>query len=158
MSSSTTFRATTRSRVGGAVLAGIAAFGLVGASAASLGGITSSSLGADVGVVASCDTDGVTVTFTNAYDATLGRYQATGVTVGGMNAACTGKALNLTLKDAAGGSLGSLSTESGRGSIPSSRLARFGEILLTFPGQLPIGLDGECCSSSRIRAPGGAFW
>ncbi len=123
MSSSTTFRATTRSRVGGAVLAGIAAFGLVGASAASLGGITSSSLGADVGVVASCDTDGVTVTFTNAYDATLGRYQATGVTVGGMNAACTGKALNLTLKDAAGGSLGSLSTASVSGATAAMTFA-----------------------------------
>ena len=71
-----------------ALPAAVAAMGLATASAASLGGITSSSYGADVGVVSSCDTDGVTVAFTNSYDASLGRYQTTAVTVSGIAAAC----------------------------------------------------------------------
>ena len=96
-----------RKRIAAAVIAGIAALGVVGASAASLGGITSNSLGADTVVVGSCDTDGVTLAYTNAYDATLGRYQTTTVTVSGIAAACAGKSLALTLKDSGGVSLGS---------------------------------------------------
>ena len=68
--------------------------------------------GADVGVVSSCDTDGVTVAFTNGYDATLGRYQTTAVTVSGIAAACASKALALTLKDGSGASLGTGSVAS----------------------------------------------
>ena len=89
-----------------AVVAGIAAISATRASAASLGGVTSASYGADVGVVGSCDTDGVSLAFTNTYDSTLGRYQTTTVTVSGVNAACAAKSLILTLKDAAGASLG----------------------------------------------------
>ena len=95
-----------RKRIAASVIAGIAALGVVGASAASLGGITSNSLGADTAVVGSCDTDGVTLTYTNAYDATLGRYQTTSVGVTGIAAACAGKSLSLTLKDSGGVSLG----------------------------------------------------
>lgn len=97
-----------RKRMVGAVAAGALAIGVVGASAASLGGITSDSLGADTGTIASCDTDGVQLRpFTNSYDATLGRYQTSGVTVAGIAAACASKTLSITLKDAAGVSLGS---------------------------------------------------
>ncbi len=96
-----------RKRMIGAVAAGVLAIGVVGASAASLGGITSDSLGADVGTIASCDTDGVQLKpFTNTYDATLGRYQTSGVTVIGIAAACNGKSMSITLKDSAGASLG----------------------------------------------------
>ncbi|HMS13262.1 MAG TPA: hypothetical protein PKD80_09175 [Microthrixaceae bacterium] len=96
-----------RRRIGAAIVAGLATFGIVGASAASLGGVTSTTLGADVGVVSSCDTDGVSLSFTNSYDATLGRYQTTTVNIGGIAAACSGKALSITLKDATGASVGS---------------------------------------------------
>ena len=95
-----------RRRIAAAIIAGAATLGVVGASAASLGGITSNSLGADTAVVGSCDTDGVTLAYTNSYDATLGRYQTTSVNVTGINAACAGKTLSLTLKDAVGASLG----------------------------------------------------
>ena len=95
-----------RKRIAASVIAGIAALGVVGASAASLGGITSNGLGADTAVVGSCDTDGVTLAYTNAYDATLGRYQTTSVVVSGIAAACAGKSLSLTLKDSGGVSLG----------------------------------------------------
>ena len=69
------------------------------ASAASLGGLTSSSLGADQTVIASCDTDGISMTYTNTYDATTNAYKVNGVVTAGVNAACTGKTFKLTLSD-----------------------------------------------------------
>ena len=53
----------------------VAAFGA--ASAASLGGLSSAEVGANDTVVASCDTDGVSMTYTTAYDATASKYQVT---------------------------------------------------------------------------------
>lgn len=96
-----------RRRKAFAIIVPAALLGLVGAAAASLGGITSPSLGADVVVVASCDTDGVTLAYTNGYDAALGRYQTTSVAVSGINAACNTHAISVTLKDSSGASLGS---------------------------------------------------
>lgn len=110
-----------------AIVAGFAVLGLTSASAASLGGITATSLGADVGVVASCDTDGVTVAFTNVYSTALGRYQTTAVTVGGLNAACATKALNLTLRDATNAAIGT-------GTIASLTAAASQTVTLTPPG------------------------
>ena len=72
-----------------------------------LGGITGTDLGSDTAVIGSCDTDGVTLTYTNTYDAYFGRYQTTSVGVSGINAACAGKVLSLTLKDNANASLAS---------------------------------------------------
>lgn len=94
-------------RKAAAIIAELSTIGIAGASAASLGGVTSNSLGADVGVVASCDTDGVTLGYTNSYDPTSGAYKTTTVAVSSINAACNGKAISLTLKDSAGVSLGS---------------------------------------------------
>lgn len=96
-----------RRRMAAALMSGIAVFGAAGASAATLGGLTGATLGADVAVIASCDTDGVTLAYTNAYDTTLGRYQTTAVTVNGIAAACASKTLAITLKDSAGASLAS---------------------------------------------------
>ena len=95
-------------RRGAVVLLGLGAFGLAAASAASLGGLTSATLGADNGAVTSCDTDGVTLAYTNTYNATSGLYETTTVTVSGMNAACTGKNLSITLASASA-SLGGVS-------------------------------------------------
>ena len=77
-------------------------------------------------VIGSCDTDGVSLTYTNTYDATLGRYQTTGVNVTGIAAACAGKALALTLKDSGGVALGSGTVASIVGTSSS--------ITLTAPG------------------------
>ena len=118
-----------RRRLAAAVLAGAATFAAVGASAASLGGITASTLGADKATVTSCDTDGVGVSFTNAYDATLlpvsivGGYKTTTVTVTGIAAACTGKSLNLTVKDSTGASLGNGSVASISGTTAAVTLS-----------------------------------
>ncbi len=95
-----------RRRMTAAIITGVAMFGVVGASAASLGGVTSNSLGADVGVVASCDTNGVTLGYTNGYDAASGAYRTTGVSVSAIDAACNGLTINVTLKNTAGASIG----------------------------------------------------
>jgi hypothetical protein len=89
-----------------ALLIGLAAFGLVGAAAASLGGLGGQKLGADDSVVASCDTDGVTLAYTNTYDPTTGVYRVTAVTVSGINTACNTESMSVTLKDSTGASLG----------------------------------------------------
>jgi hypothetical protein len=50
-------------------------------------------------VVASCDTDGVVVTYTNTYNSASGNYEVTSVVIGGIDAACNGKTLAITLAD-----------------------------------------------------------
>ena len=82
-----------------AILGAFIAFAALTASAATLGGLTSTALGADQTVVASCDTDGIAMAYTNVYDATTNDYQTTAVTLSGVNAACSGKAFQLTLGD-----------------------------------------------------------
>ena len=82
-----------------AAIAAIVAFGGFLAMAATLGGITADNLGADSSVIASCDTDGVTTSYTVAYDATDARDEITAVTVAGVDAACAGQTLTVTLTD-----------------------------------------------------------
>jgi hypothetical protein len=89
-----------------AVLAGVTASAMAFAMAASLGGITSGQLGADSAAIASCDTDGVTTSYTTAYDSTDQRYEVSSVTVAGVNDACDGKTMKVTLSATGGGSLG----------------------------------------------------
>ena len=55
-----------------ALVAGLVVFGGVIASASSLGGVSSRALGSGASVVASCDTDGVALAYTTAFDASLG--------------------------------------------------------------------------------------
>lgn len=69
------------------VLAGLAITGLVGASAATLGGIGGQGLGADAEVVASCDTDGVTVAYDTSY-AGAEVVHVDEITIGAVNALC----------------------------------------------------------------------
>jgi hypothetical protein len=78
---------------------GIVAVGGVLASAASIGTVSSNSLGSGVSVVASCDTDGVTVAYTNTYNPANGNYEVTAVTIGGIATDCVGKTLGITLAD-----------------------------------------------------------
>jgi hypothetical protein len=90
-------------------------FGGVFAMAASLGGISSSSVGADDAVVASCDTNGVTTSYGSAWDAVDKRYEVSTVTVGGVDDACDGLTVKVTVTDSGGASLGA-----GALSIPTS--------------------------------------
>jgi hypothetical protein len=93
-----------------ALSAAVVVSGAVFAMAASLGGITSNSLGADSAAVATCDSDGVSTSYTTAYDATDGRYEVTAVTVSGIDNVCDGKPIAVTLTNGAGASVGSGST------------------------------------------------
>ncbi|MBI4883663.1 MAG: hypothetical protein HY826_06355 [Actinobacteria bacterium] len=82
-----------------AVLVGVSVAGIAGASAASLGGLTAGSLGSDDSVIASCDTDGITIGYTTAYDATNQEYRTSAVNFSGVNAACNGKAASVSLRN-----------------------------------------------------------
>jgi len=103
-----------------AVLAGLAVAGIVGASAASLGGVRSEDLGADVGVVGSCDTNGVDVDFATSVSG--GAVNVASLTLSDVNAACTGQAVQVTLLDGTNAQLGSAgtATANGTGSVTVS--------------------------------------
>ena len=89
------------------VLVGVTAFAGVTASAATLGGITSTGLGADDVTVASCDTNGVSTSYTTAYNTTTAAgYKVDDITVGGMADACNGKPMKITLVGSSNASLG----------------------------------------------------
>jgi hypothetical protein len=101
-----------------AVLIGFGSAGIVGASAATLGGLTGTSLGADAAVVAGCDTtDGVSVSYSTAYQAGSQAYVVTGVTLGNVDAACNGLAGSLTLSGAGGSSLSTQAFTATTGSV-----------------------------------------
>lgn len=85
-----------------ALVAGLAVFGGVIASASSLGGVSSRALGSGASVVASCDVDGVAVAYTTAFDATSGTYRVSAVTVSGIAAACSGQQIEVALRNTAG--------------------------------------------------------
>lgn len=79
--------------------AGGAATAAVVASAATLGTVDSTDLGAGTSVVASCDTDGIDVSYTTSFSA--GEYKVTAVTLDGVDANCDGQDVKVTLYDAA---------------------------------------------------------
>ncbi len=75
-------------------------------SAASLGGIPAKGPGADDTIVASCDTDGVTTSYTTAYNTTgAAGYKVATVTVGWLNNACDGSAIEVRLTGSGNASL-----------------------------------------------------
>ena len=80
-----------------ALVAGLAITGIVGASAASLGPVTGSSLGATVDTVASCDTDGITVSYLTDYDLTEDAVLVTEVEIGSVATACNALDFEVTL-------------------------------------------------------------
>ena len=82
-----------------AILGALGAFGVMTAAAASLGGLTSASLGADQTVVASCDSDGIALAYTNTYDPVTNAYRTTAVTMSGGATPCATKTFKLTLSD-----------------------------------------------------------
>jgi hypothetical protein len=89
-----------------AICAGLVVFAGVFAMAASLGGVTSNEVGADNTAVASCDTNGVTTSYTTGWDTTDKRYEVTTVTVGGVNDACDGDNLSVSVTDSTGTQIG----------------------------------------------------
>jgi hypothetical protein len=109
-----------------AVLAGLAVFSGVYAMASSLGGVTSGKVGADNIAVTSCDTDGVSTAYSPTWDATDKRYEIGTVTVSGVNDACDGQTLNVSVTDTSGAQVGT-----GTLAIPTSAATSFGVSLST---------------------------
>jgi len=100
------------------VLGGVVAFALVVGAAASLGGITSTNLGANTSIVAACDTaGGITSAYTTEYVATgTSGFKVEDVTIGGVDAACNGDAMTVTLTGASGVELGEVDASATTGS------------------------------------------
>ena len=73
-------------------------FTAVYASASSIS-TSAVALGAGNGSVSSCDSDGVSLTYTTGHDATAG-YKVTQATVSGIASACAGLSVRVTLTDA----------------------------------------------------------
>jgi len=81
----------------------VGACGLATASAASVGGLTPAALGADNRAITSCDTNGITLTRgTPTYNPTVGHYVITTIRATGVNAACRGRTLAVTVANTAG--------------------------------------------------------
>ena len=87
-----------------ALAIGGAVFGTVLASAASLGTITDGKLGSSSTDVDSCQTN-ITANYVVSWDTASDRYEATGVRVNDVNAACKGKRIGITLVDVDGNKL-----------------------------------------------------
>lgn len=82
-----------------ALVAAVGVFGTLTASAATLGGLNSVTLGADQTVVAACDTDGIALDYTSAYDDATNSYKTAAVTLAGIADACVGSDFQLTLSN-----------------------------------------------------------
>lgn len=95
------------------VIAGLFVFGAVFGMAASLN-LTPDGLGADDEVIAACDSNGVTTSYTTAFQ--NGQYEVTGVTVNGIDDDCGA----LTVKVQLSGASGAISGASGSGTVSTS--------------------------------------
>ena len=90
-----------------AAIVAVAVFGGTFAFAASLGGVTTGTVGDSATVVASCDTDGVTTSFsTPAWDSVSKHYGMSAMDVTGIDASCNSDPIKVTLTDSSGASLG----------------------------------------------------
>jgi hypothetical protein len=85
-----------------AILAGLAVAGAVGASAASLGGLNSENLGAETGIVASCDDNGINVDYTTVFDSDVGEYLVTAINLSDVSPGCAGQTYDFTAIDGDG--------------------------------------------------------
>ena len=112
-----------------AVGLGVMVFAMVSASAAGLGGTTTGAMGAEADIVAACDTTGVTVDFTTAWDGTAGEFVVTEVVLTnlGDTAAneCNGQSATVSVS-AAG-------TEIGSGAVPVSGASATVALTVTAP-------------------------
>lgn len=129
-----------------AVLAGLAVFAVVSASAATLGGLSTNDLGANSNDVKAQSSAGVAISWTTAYDAALnggdGAYKISGVTL--TPAAPAGSDVKLTLKDSTGASLGEITTVAGVLTMPATAIAAhdvYGVSLVINGGTVTAAVD-----------------
>lgn len=106
-------------RIVAAVAAGMIVAGVVGGSAASLGSVSVTQLGSGSGVIAACDTNGMTISWvvsSISYVAADGEYEYTQVGLSNVNAACDTSAYSLSL---ATGTSALLKTQTGTLTVAS---------------------------------------
>lgn len=110
------------------------------ASAASLGGITTPTIAASDADVASCDPNGVSVTYTTAFvtaaPPALGHYDVTSIDVGDVHADCAGLTLEITLTKDSDGSV--ISTESVAATSPITTVAILPTVTVADVGDIHI--------------------
>lgn len=82
-----------------------AVLGVSGASASHLPVTAAPAVGAGDGTVSSCDVDGVTVSYTSAFDTTMADYRTSAVVISGVDTPCAGHVLKVTVQDATGAAL-----------------------------------------------------
>ncbi|MET0433621.1 MAG: hypothetical protein ABW025_05590 [Cellulomonas sp.] len=92
-------RRSVRRKVVALTVAGLGIAGLGLASAAQLN-LTAGALGAGTTVVASCDSNGVAVAFTNAFTASVKGYTVSQVTLNDVAAGCQGQTIGIDLLNA----------------------------------------------------------
>jgi hypothetical protein len=126
-----------------ALLAGVCITGVAGASAAGFGTVTAGTLGAENPVVAACDTDGITINYSTQYSAANQRYEVSSVDFGTVNAACGGKTASVTLRGAAGVSLGNATATNIVVSAGS-----------TFSVTVPAGIDAKAVIGASVVIAG----
>ncbi|MFF1530483.1 hypothetical protein [Cellulomonas sp. NPDC058312] len=121
-----------RRKVVALTVAGLGIAGLGLASAAQLN-LTAGALGAGTTVVASCDSDGVAVAFTNAFAAAAKGYTVTEVKLSGVAAGCAGQTVKVDLlnTDPADGSTGA-----SLGQVTGTVAASGGSVTLAVPGSV----------------------
>jgi hypothetical protein len=104
-----------------ALLFGSLAYCIALASAASIGTVTDAGVGAGNAAVAACDTDGVGTSYSTAYTTNVG-YTVSSVSVTGINTACNGKAIQVTVakNDGTLPSSGSGTVANGAATVPVS--------------------------------------
>ena len=93
-----------------AAVASMMVFGSVYAFAASLSSVTTAKVGAATSALASCDTDGVSTSYTSAWDTTDKRYEITAVTVSAISDTCDGQTAYVSVNDSTNVSLSTGST------------------------------------------------
>jgi hypothetical protein len=92
-----------KNRMIAGLIVGVAVFAAAFGMANTLGGITANTLGADDQSVGTCDSNGVTTSYTTAYSATApAGYKVTQVLVDGIADACDNKSIKVTLTGTAG--------------------------------------------------------
>lgn len=95
-------------------LVALVAITALAAAAAGLGGLSIAGLGADSTPASSCDSDGVALAYSTAYNPSSFGFEVTTVTLSGVDRACAGKTYQLDLR----GASGSLSENAGVVSAP----------------------------------------
>ncbi len=110
------------------VALGVAGLGLASASQLT---VTAGSLGAGTTVVASCDTNGVKVGFTNTFDVTARGYTVSAVTLTDVASTCENQTINVELLNAdPGAATAGTSVGRAQGTVPAGG----GTVTLTVTG------------------------